>query len=129
MQNKSVCHLSNLNFKNVFQGELWEFQWFDNENQVTQADTVRNRSNCATWTSCREGCTAHLFLCYHVRVRYSLEPFQEGKEEEEVEEWEEFPGEEEEDPPLLVTANSCGYPPEVNCTRFIQKVVFKRDCG
>lgn len=40
--------------------------------KVNSVTIQYGKGNC-NWSSCREGCTADMFICYQVRVRYSQE--------------------------------------------------------
>ncbi|XP_059472272.1 protein tipE isoform X2 [Neocloeon triangulifer] len=71
--------------------------------ETSQVEYLAGIGNC-TWSSCREGCTSDLYKCTHVSVVYT--PNQNFSDERRVE------------ATLLVNIKGCGYPPEVQCSRF-----------
>jgi len=101
---------------------------------VTNVSILNGKTNCS-WSSCREGCTAELYHCYQVRVKYSHQEFKEGRKDYEIpkDKWidlerlerVEINGTIEErlmyDTPLLVNIKGCGYPPDIACPRFASR--------
>jgi len=93
---------------------------------VTNVSIINGKQNC-NWSSCREGCTADMFHCYQVRVKYSLQEFKEGVKAYEVREWRSLEREDNiekkmmNDTPLLVNIKGCGYPPDIACPRFASR--------
>ncbi|XP_065340601.1 protein tipE [Cloeon dipterum] len=71
--------------------------------ETSQVEYLAGIGNCS-WSSCREGCTSDLYRCTHVSVFYT--PNQNHSDQLRVE------------ATLLVNIKGCGYPPEVQCSRF-----------
>ena len=44
------------------------------------------KSNC-NWSSCKEGCTADMYVCYQVRVVYSRDDYSNGTMVDDVYDW------------------------------------------
>lgn len=89
---------------------------------------VRTGKKECKWSSCREGCTADMFQCWQVRVKYAPIDFKNDSENLVAEsEWRDLSRidmtEEEmhKDTPLLVNIKGCGYPPDISCPTFAQK--------
>jgi len=95
--------------------------------KVTQVE-IRHGSkdtNCK-WSSCREGCTADIFVCYQVRVQYARLPFKNDTSASSIPEsqwvdlsrWDTEEKKVMRDTALLVNIKGCGYPPDIACARF-----------
>jgi len=95
---------------------------------VTNVSIINGKKNC-NWSSCREGCTADMFHCYQVRVKYSHQEFKEGRKADAIREQDWVSLEREDniekkmmnDTPLLVNIKGCGYPPDIACPRFASR--------
>jgi len=92
---------------------------------------VKTGRQACQWSSCREGCTADMFECWQVRVKYSVTPYVNDSSEVNhyiaEDQWRDLSRidmmEEKmhEDTPLLVNIKGCGYPPDISCPAFAQK--------
>lgn len=81
---------------------------------VTRVEHLNGLSACS-WTSCSEGCTQNLYKCLNIRVKVLDTPWP-GKLEVQSDSREVIV----EDARLFINHAGCGYPPEVNCTRFAE---------
>eukprot|EP00095_Tigriopus_kingsejongensis_P005268 maker-scaffold464_size163657-snap-gene-0.30 protein:Tk05268 transcript:maker-scaffold464_size163657-snap-gene-0.30-mRNA-1 annotation:"sodium auxiliary" len=94
--------------------------------KVSSVQVRHGKSHCK-WSSCREGCTADMYVCYQVRVGYSLEPWSNKATEGSIREWVDlmrYDANENatmQDTPLLVNIKGCGYPPDIDCAAFANK--------
>jgi len=96
--------------------------------KVSNVSVKRGKSNC-TWSSCREGCTADMYHCYQVRVKYAKIPFKNGTPSYEIdygswvnlERHDTIENQTMRDTPLLVNIKGCGYPPDIACAAFASK--------
>jgi len=83
------------------------------------------------WSSCREGCTADMYQCWQVRVKYAENKFVNDSTEYNMpippDSWQDLTRidmletKTHHDTPLLVNIKGCGYPPEISCPAFAQK--------
>ena len=75
-------------------------------------------SNCS-WSSCREGCTRDIFSCHHILVEYTYlqEDYKQMNRERKLEGLDPSPT--KHNAVLFVNVKGCGYPPSVNCSRWI----------
>lgn len=91
--------------------------------EITSVHVRHGKSHCL-WSSCREGCTADMYVCYQVRVKYTTEPWRNDTSVSDYSNWvnlERFDTNENRtvsDTPLLVNIKGCGYPPEIDCKGF-----------
>ncbi|XP_023336325.1 protein tipE [Eurytemora carolleeae] len=107
--------------------------------KVTSYELRYGRTNCS-WASCREGCTASIYKCHQIRVKYTPHvPYENGTFVSDIgiEHWAdltrierprnpdtgELTGSEVivEDTPLLINIKGCGYPPEVDCDMYAER--------
>ncbi len=94
--------------------------------KVASVNISHGKSNCH-WTSCREGCTSELYVCYQVRVHYSRQGWEPGLAVGDVRDWVDLTRYDNvvnrtmADTPLLVNIKGCGYPPELDCKVFAMK--------
>ncbi len=93
--------------------------------KVTSIRITHGKTNCTdSWSSCREGCTSTLYMCYQVRVQYSPKPFINGTTVDEIDDWVDLTRFDDKenatlpDTPLLINIKGCGYPPGVDCAQF-----------
>jgi hypothetical protein len=82
--------------------------------------------NCS-WSSCREGCTADMYICFQVRVVYSKQEWVEGTLARHISDWVDLTRYDKKekktmlDTPLLINIKGCGYPPDIDCRAFTTK--------
>ncbi len=104
--------------------------------KATSVLVRHGKSNCK-WSSCREGCTMDMYMCYQVRVQYADIPWVNGTLVEEVPEhmwldltrFDDKENATRSDTPLLVNIKGCGYPPDINCKAFAIKYDNISDLG
>jgi len=104
--------------------------------KVSNVSVKRGKSNCA-WSSCREGCTADMYHCYQVRVKYAKIPFKNGTPSYVInndawinlERHDTIENMTMRDTPLLVNIKGCGYPPDIACAAFasMYQDIFERN--
>lgn len=87
------------------------FMEFDEEAAtcVTNETIVRQGASNCSWTSCREGCTREIYNCTQIRVNYKRPSLSEDNGTE----W--FI----ERAKLYPNVKGCGYPPMLNCSKFL----------
>jgi len=78
------------------------------ECKVVKSQYVLGVRNC-TWSSCREGCTREIYECHHVHVEYKL-PVDQNVQDISLN---------KKRAGLFVNVKGCGYPPDVDCERWI----------
>lgn len=88
------------------------------ECRVILSRAILGLSNCS-WSSCREGCTRDIFSCHHILVEYTYlqEDYKQMNRERELEGLDPSPT--KHNAVLFVNVKGCGYPPSVNCSRWI----------
>ena len=54
--------------------------------RVSSVTTGYGKSNCK-WSSCKEGCTADMYVCYQVRIQYSRQKYMNGTSAADIDDW------------------------------------------
>lgn len=99
--------------------------------KVSSVKVITGKKNCK-WSSCKEGCTADMYECWQVRVKYSkgkqyVNESSDFNHRVSDTEWEDLTrvdfkdNKTHTDTPLLVNIKGCGYPPEISCPGFATK--------
>lgn len=106
--------------------------------KVESVKVLTGKKACK-WSSCREGCTADMYQCWQVRVKYAENKFKNDSTEQNMpispDRWQDLSridmmddNKRHYDTPLLVNIKGCGYPPDISCPGFAQKYKeLKRD--